>query len=231
MIGRLFATIWLLLACFCVATIASLGISAAYLWGTGRLDQARARRVLAMLRGSDLPAPATTTETKAADPPELTVSLDDLAAARGLAMRNLELREQSLRQAVSQLEFERGRLAEEKGRFFREKTGFENRLDERARDLETLSHENVRLILENMKPKQVKEQILLMLRQERMDEVVEFLAAMPIAKRAKIAGEFKSPEEAEKLSEILALMRDGVPEAGIIDAARERIEKAPSPTP
>lgn len=229
MIGRLMSALWMVAACFCVATVIALAIGGVYVSSNGAIDRGKLLRIVAIAQGRE-PAPDERARPED-NAPQAPPSMAELAAARSLQMRNVELREQSVRQGLSHLEFERGRLAEEKGRFFREKTGFENRLDERAAALEVASQENVRLILENMKPKQVKEQVLLMLKDERIEEVVSLLAAMPIAKRAKIAGEFKTEEESEKLAEILELMRAGVPEAGIIDAARQQLQQAPAANP
>ncbi len=81
------------------------------------------------------------------------------------------------------------------------------------------------MIWENIKPKQAKEQILKMLDNQEMNEVVTILSGMPIGKRAKIVGEFKTPEETEKLDEILRLIRCGVPEVNLIDKTLSQVKQ------
>jgi hypothetical protein len=53
---------------------------------------------------------------------------------------------------------------------------------------------------------------------------------MPAAKRAKIASEFKTADEAQMLADILERMRKGVPNAGLIEAARRKLDNPSAPT-
>ena len=62
-----------------------------------------------------------------------------------------------------------------------------------------------------------------MIDKQEMNEVVTILVAMPIAKRAKIVSEFKTPDELQKLDEMLRLIRQGVPEVNLIDKTRSQI--------
>jgi hypothetical protein len=86
---------------------------------------------------------------------------------------------------------------------------------------------NVREIWENIRPKQAKDQIVEMLKEEKgIDEVVSILTQMPIDRRAKIVGEFKTEEEKEKMTEILRLIRDGLPDVKMIDDAAAKLQEA-----
>ena len=51
-----------------------------------------------------------------------------------------------------------------------------------------------------------------------------FGAAMPIEKRAKIVTEFRTPEEAQQLAEMLRLIRAGEPDVTLIDEAAKQTQ-------
>jgi len=219
MIGRLFRRLGLLIALMCVATVVAQAVVAGFLWKQG-LDAARLRQASSALQGT-LPDAAATT---AAEPPPPAPDMEEIDAARSLKLRDLELREESLRLALDQMKFERGRVAGERGQVETIKRSFEAQLAEAGAATAAASEENVRSLWENMKPKQVKEQILLLLDDDGLERVVARMAAMPIAKRAKIAGEFKSDEEQQKLAEILERMGEGEPETAIIEEAQRQLQ-------
>jgi hypothetical protein len=142
--------------------------------------------------------------------------------------RQLELREQSLKSGLERVQFAQKTLSEEKDRYERLKTAFENQLAALGDGAKSAGRENVRLIWENIKPKLAKEQILQMLESQEINEVVAILSSMPIAKRAKIISEFKTPGETAKMDEILRLIRQGVPETNLIDKTRSQVREPQS---
>ena len=62
-----------------------------------------------------------------------------------------------------------------------------------------------------------------MLAKNEIQDVVALLAPMTDGKRAKIIGEFKTPEETQKIDEVLRLIRRGEPEAGATVNARQQL--------
>jgi len=69
--------------------------------------------------------------------------------------------------------------------------------------------ETVRAILGTIKPQQAKEQLVGMLKDGELDQVVAILSEMSDSKRAKIIGEFKTPEENEMIGQVLEHLRKG----------------------
>jgi hypothetical protein len=55
---------------------------------------------------------------------------------------------------------------------------------------------------------------------DRIDDVVNIIQGIPIDKRKEILAEFTTPDEAEKLHEILLRIGDGLPTTQLIDQAR-----------
>jgi hypothetical protein len=125
---------------------------------------------------------------------------------------------------LEQVKFEQRRLLDEKQEYERLKTAFETHLAQLSDGAVASGRENVRLIWENVKPKQAKEQILQMVAAGEQEEVVAILSAMPIAKRAKIVSEFKTEEETKQFDELLRLIRKGLPETGVIDEADDDLK-------
>jgi hypothetical protein len=141
-------------------------------------------------------------------------------------VRNLELREQALQSGMERVRFEQKKLAEDKDNYDRITTAFEKQLDELHTGALATGRENIRLIWESIKPKQAKEQILQMMQANEQEDLVAILSAMPIGKRAKIIGEFKTDEENKKLDEILDLIRRGMPETKVVNRTEEQVNAA-----
>ena len=222
--GRLLGKLLALFAYFCVASCVTAAAGVAYWRASGKLDDDRVRRIVAAAQGVELAAAMQETKKKD-DSDREQPSFEELEETRELKARNLEVREQSLKSGIDRIRFEKDKLTEEKDRYTRLKSTFEEELEVLHKGAVSSGKESVRLIWENIKPKQAKEQIMHMLEAGEMDDVVTIMAAMPIARRAKIIGEFKTPEEAEKLGEVLRLIRQGVPQVNLIERTKEQVKQ------
>jgi hypothetical protein len=233
---RLIAVLFGGLALLCIATTLTAMLGLAYAWTHGYLDKAKLNRMVEVARGEESPS-TTATADKPKPPPqaEEQPSYDDIERSRGVKARDLELREQSVDSGLERIRFEQRKLTDERDRYALLKTSFEKVLKDRRNDAIIAGRENMRLIWENIKPKQAKEQILQMVDEGQQNEVVAIMATISITKRAKIIGEFKTEDEAKKLEEILKLVREGIPDVLPIDQTREELKKfnpkQSSPTP
>ena len=54
---------------------------------------------------------------------------------------------------------------------------------------------------------------------------------MPVTKRAKIIAEFKTEDEAKMVAELLELIREGIPEAPLVDETKKQLGQQPSAAP
>ncbi|HVX61791.1 MAG TPA: hypothetical protein VHC19_14345 [Pirellulales bacterium] len=220
--GRALNICGALIAYLCVATVLAEAISLAYLWSKGKLNEETVLRVVAAANGIERPQPS---QTSAVPEDGKQVSLEDLARARAMKSRDLELREQSLADNVAVVKAEYDKLIDEKDRYERIKAAFRSQLDELHEGALANNRETARLILESLKPKQSKEQILRMVQDGEINDVATLLSAMPTTKRAKILGEFKTDEEAATLAEILKLVREGIPETALIEDTMKQLEQ------
>ena len=225
MIQRILSGAWTLLVYACVGTIISQVIILSYLISAWKIDHQRWQSVIASAQGI-VPTEIAEAHTKV---PEEKVaeqlSYEQILEARALKYRNLEIREQELRNSLSQIQSEQSKLAEEQKRYKQLRDGFDTQLLSMRDGAAASGKEEVSRTLETIKPKQAKTLILEMLDKKELDEVVALLSPMPDAKRAKIFAEFKTPEELEKLSEMLRRIREGSPSAGVPETTRKQLEK------
>jgi hypothetical protein len=230
--GRLISKLTHLIAYVCVATIVAQLSGIVYLRATGKLDNARLAKIADAVRGVEPTPPAAAPPAVAGDPSlQEEPSLAQRDEANDLAARNLELREQAVKTALDRVLYEKNTLVLEKDRYELIKRTFEEQLAALREGALSTGRESVRLIWENVKPKQAKEQILMMLEGRETNEVITILTAMPISKRAKIISEFKTQEETSKLDEILHLILEGVPEVDLIDETADQIQSQTAQSP
>jgi hypothetical protein len=209
---------------FCTATLLAQAVLIGYLWSQGWLSDAKVAQAVAFLRSGELPTAAR--KAAASDAPPASVTLADIEAARSVRLRQFELREQAAQNVLQQVRFETDTLTKEKDRFDRVYESFKEQLGKDKVTALAQGSENARLLLESVKPKQSKELIMKMLEADEIDDVVTLFGAMPITKRAKIAAEFKTAEETEKLDEILRRIRRGLPDAAIIETTQQALEQS-----
>jgi hypothetical protein len=212
-----------LIVYICIGQTLVMALIVGLLIAKGGLTHEKFRQIAAVVQGVDLLALREKVEEDRlkADTPQ--PSTADLADARARAARDLEIREQELVNVRNRLAKSQNDLAEEADRFRRLHDDFEARLKTLRDGAIAANMENARLMLENMKPKQAKEQIQKMLAERELKQAVTLLSSMPIEKRSKIITEFKTEEESEQLSEMLRLIRAGEPEVTLVDEAQKNL--------
>lgn len=223
MIGRLLGLFGGLFAYVAIGTLIAQIVIGGYLWLGGYLTREKLVKMTAVAQGADLDAIRDALVARQAPETGTQMSPEDLARARAARCRDLELRQQVLIAMLSQANAEQAKVVEEVTRYRQLKSGFEKELASLREAAFGASQETARLILENMKPVQAKEQIMRMVNASEMDSVVTLLSAMPATKRSKVIAEFKTEDESRTLAEILKLIRDGVPELTLIDKTRGQL--------
>jgi hypothetical protein len=173
-----------------------------------------------------VPEPAE--EVKKDTPAPEAVPYEQVLEARALKDKNLQLRALALDNDWAQLKSNRLELADAQKRYKLQLADFNSRLDSVAKGAKVSGRDEVRRILESIKPKQAKELVLGMLDNKEDEEVVLLLSGMTDSKRAKLLGEFKTADENKKIDEVLRRIRQGVPEAPLAETARGQL-KPPGP--
>jgi hypothetical protein len=206
--GRMFSAFAGLVAYFCVGTILAQLIIAGYAASQGYLDKQKVSDMLALARGAKLASAADKTADAKAKPAQM-MSIEELDQRRTTMTRHLELREQSVQNALAQIASEREKLLKERQTFDMLVADFRKLKEATESQQLAKGQEDTRAILENLKPKQAKDLILRMIAADEKEEVVAMLSAMPISKQVKIIGEFKLEDEQRKIDDILRLLRQG----------------------
>lgn len=221
MVGRLLGALSGFLVYFCIATIIAQLIGIGYLAIQGRLDQGRLIQLAAIVQGVDLLSVKNKVEDDAGGDSYEQMAFHNIEQARAVAENDFRLREQSLQKQRQSVEQMRDDLASQIAEMQVLRKSFEQQLTDVTDQAVDAGRENVRQILENVKPPQAKQQIMRMVEAGEIAVVVQLLADMPIANKKKIIAEFKdSKDDAETLEEILRLLREGVPTTNIVEQAR-----------
>jgi hypothetical protein len=231
--NRIFGWLGSLLVAISIGTTISLVVLVGMLWWKGALADERLLSMIAALQGiQPLPRGAAAgADPATAEQP----SLDQIMQARLRASLDLDLRESAIDKSLGDLRTVETLIKTERERLDLWKLDF----DQRLAKLETAATDaallEVQRALEVMSPKQAKDQILKMLDEpgspadDPMQDVVTVIKSMADDKRKKLLGEFKTPEEAEKLAEILHEIRLGLPDSAIIKDTRNQLQQQLNP--
>ena len=222
----------------CVATVLAQGVVLAMLWWKGAFSDDRVVAMFAALHGIHPESPGAASPAAAQDKQlHEQPSLAEISKKRLLASLDLSLRETTLDKSLIDLRILEQQIVIENERLKQWQEGMDKRI---ARALDTVldsSLQELQQTLMAISPKQAKEQILKMLETipagegtpavgdtRAMNDVVRMLKAMPLDKRKKILGEFKSAPEIEKLAEILREIRLSPLEMEMLRDSRKQLE-------
>jgi hypothetical protein len=206
---------------FCVGTIITQTLLAAVLWPRMRLDKERITRIAAIAQGIDDAAKEGAKASKQSEGEQ--PSYQEIVDTRAVKYRNLELREQQLRNNLVQVQSEESKLADDSKKYKQLRESFDIDLAQLEKSATSTGMEELRRTLEKMKPKQAKEVLVEMLDKKEIDKVVILLRQMILKNRVNIIAEFKSGEDLDKISEVLRRLREGEPEIEISDNAKSRM--------
>lgn len=232
MIGRVFKLIIPVCVYLCVGTVVAQATAVAFVIATNALTREQVYEILAVAYGVDVEEIKKKQAEQAIQPSTEQVSLEAIAQRKAINSLDHDMREQALKNGIDNLRRMQNLHGVERQRYDNLKQAFDARLKQLHKDVDQNSILEVQQTLENMQPKQAKEQLLLMLeKQDAMSDVVAIVKAMPMDQRKKILGEFKSPDESEQLAEILRHIRLGHPEKPVIDQAQKMLDEFNSDKP
>jgi hypothetical protein len=213
---------------FCVATLLAQGVGVGVLWWRGTLSQDSVYRILAVLQGVDIDAIRDELEKKRQPQDDPQVSYEAIVKARLAKSLTLNVRQQAITAGLADLLALQSEVRTERQRLDDTLAGFEQQLLRMQQEATDSALQEVQRTLEAIQPVQAKEQILMMLDEnggeQGMNDVVAMIRAMPLDKRKKILGEFKTQVEVERLHEILQRLREGEPEISLIRDAQQQLQ-------
>lgn len=179
-----------------------------HVWLAWKVTPQRVTQALDVIRGRSLPTAVTTSLPEAAEPAE-EPSYDAILQRRALAYRDLELKSLALQNLQDQLRVAEARFDEKEKLLAKREQAFQEKVQALEDESVTAGRETVRRTLESVKPAQAKLLLLDMLNKGEERQVVTLLAEMNDSKRGKIIAEFRTPEETDRIAEVLRLLREG----------------------
>ena len=182
-------------------------------WG---MNPKKITQLVAVAQGLDLIDVGIDAERLRENPPEQQVTLEEILEKRSSDVMHLQIREQAIRDAMGQMQFEMRKLADERRRFLKMKIAFEEQITEQQEGGAMQGMEAVASLLITIKSTQAKDILLQYLEEDRRDEVVALLGMMPTSKAARIIGEFKTATEMKQLTKIIQEIGEGQPVATLI---------------
>jgi hypothetical protein len=231
MISRMAKLAMAALLYFSLGTLIAEGIMVCHVWSKWRLNREKIARLVDVARGIEQQSADASPQPPADEPGPEQASFEQVVEARAVKDKNLQLREQALANALAQLQAEQDKLADREKQYKLDRSDYETKLAAAAKSARTTGQEDVRRILETIKPKQAKEILQAMLENKEQDEVVVLLSGMTDSKRAKILAEFKTADETKKIEDVLRLIRKGVPEAPLAQQALDQLRPGNPATP
>jgi hypothetical protein len=216
-----------------IGTFVTLLVMTGMLWWKGALADERMLGMIAALQGIKPVSPAATDELL--DNNTEQPSLDQIMQARVRASLDLDLRESAIDKSLLDLRATESQIKTERERLDLWKADFDQRLAKLEQAGTDSSLLELQRALESMSPKQAKDQVLRMLDEgasgddDPMQDVVAILKSLAESKRKKLFDEFKTPDEQEKLAEILRQIRLGLPDSELLRDTRNQLQQQLNP--
>jgi citrate synthase len=209
-------------AAACVATIIAQLIIVGIMAFKGNLHADTVTQALALVNGIDVTgSQLEKVVQKAQDQPVPTH--DEVLRKRALLSQELQMKQDSLSRQEETIKKQWLDLKSQTVEFDRRRQDFYTKVEEIEKKLVDEGTKQMQATFEELAPDQAKEQLLLMLADERMDDVVALIKVTSPTKRKKILGEFIDKEDATNLHKVLMRMLDGEPASSLISDARDSL--------
>jgi hypothetical protein len=206
--GRLIGGLSVLIGWSCFATVVSLAIVVGYAFAKGYLDRQKVEQFAAIAHGVEMVTKREAEQKAAAQVTTEKPSLEAIEMRRAAIAANMELRENTVRDMVNEFKKLQRALEEEKERFGQIVSAYKSGLENERKKAIDEGRRQFQSIVESMKPKQAKEQLLLKYKEQKIEVVVEAMKNMEETKRVKVLAEFKTAEDQEILAKILEQIRN-----------------------
>jgi uncharacterized coiled-coil protein SlyX len=203
---------------FCIGTVITQMILGGYMIGSGRVDTDTLTKIVALVNGIDISGKRLQQIMRQSEDREQP-DFEEILEARKLDGLDLEVRLQSQQAFRDELSTMLAELKNKTERFESRYVAFNGELQEIREGVQEKGLQDVQRTIQSLDAVQAKDQLLIMYDDERIDDVVTIIQAMPTEKRKDILAEFTGAKEPEKLAEILRRIADGQPTKSLIDKA------------
>ena len=211
---------------FCVATIICQVIGGAMLFGKGFINQEKMVNVLAAIYGLDVAEMKAKIDEANRDDADIQIAYDRVLQNRVLASLDIDLRESAIEKSMGELRNLQNDVVVQRQRHEQVRQTFEVRLKELESNAANLATQKVLQTMEQMHPKQAKDQLMRIVEEGEITDAVAIINAMKPDKLKKIIQEFKSGEEGAKLYNILREIRSGRGQMELLERTRSQLDNA-----
>lgn len=218
------------LAYFSVATLLAQAALVGVLCARGNLTQAKTVELIAISNDVDLESMWHRLETASKPVAVEQVSFEEVLTARKHLSLDLDLREIAADKGLIDVRQLGDLLEDERRQYDTLKYEFDQRIENVRQGAVDEGLREVQRQLESVDAKLAKDQILRILSnpdipaETSMNFVVTMFKNMPLERKKKIMGEFKTDEDRKQLTEIIGQIRLGVPDVEVIRHTRSQFE-------
>lgn len=213
-------------AAFCVATVIAQLFILGLMTVKGNFNSSTFTQALALINGIDVTGAQVEKAFQKAQ--ELPVPThEEVLQERARISLELQNQQDAIQREKEMLGKLLADLSSKTAEFDRRRQEFYTKVDDLEKKLVKESLQEVQKTLEQLAADQAKEQLILMLEAERMDDVIAIVKVLDPAKRKKILNEFAEPEETDKLHNVLMRMLAGEPTASLIKDQRRSLSENP----
>ena len=214
MIGKLISAF----AAFCVGTVITQLIMLGYFLFQGSVNAETGTKVIALLNGIDISGNRLQQILRQSEDREQP-DFDEILEARKMESLEMDMRLRSQNEFRDDLSKMLAELRKQRDFFDERREAFKNKLAQIEQGAKDEGLQEVQRTLQSLDAAQAKDQLLRIYEDERVDEVVNIIQAMPMEKRKDILAEFVAPNEADILAEILRRIGQGYPSTSLINQA------------
>ncbi|QDU88229.1 hypothetical protein Pla175_16020 [Pirellulimonas nuda] len=215
----------------CTATVIAAAAGFGYLWQSGRIDDEKAFRIVAIVHDVDLQK----IEDERNEKPEVPAgeaSLAEMARGRELLARDYEVKQEALRRGRQEFDHRLQKLTEATRRFEQTAQRVRVELEKQGEVSTKQAVDDVVRHLESVTPDVAKDLLLRVLNEpDGMTDVILLLDSMSPSKLKKVLQTFQSEEDLENLHAIHKLLLDGGPAADVLRQALGEINSLESVNP
>ncbi|MDR1959200.1 MAG: hypothetical protein LBQ54_09200 [Planctomycetaceae bacterium] len=199
-------------------------ILAVYFWYSWGMDHGRLYKALAVAQGFDIYG----TEEKITDSllqKANEIHYQTVLDERTMKTLNISMANMAANESLEQIQAERQALVSNKGEMQELQDRFQKQLKDLEEESKSKGISDLTGILESLEAENAKKYLLDMIEKGEYYRVIFLLRGMDLKKRSKILNEFQEDDEIPKLADILRRIGNGEPEAELVEAMRQEMER------
>lgn len=209
----------------CAATVISAALGYGYLKKTGKLDDEKLFRIMAIVQDVDLAAIEAANEATEAGVPEEEPSFNEQQRRSHTASLHFDAKQKQLAVSLVNFDYQLKQLNAAIENYAQLKKEVADYLDEQGKLVLREAMQEVGEQMEVIKPKESKALLIKYITDNRIDEVIMLLGNMKPRSREAILKTFVSDEDKEMLYRIQRKMLAGEPVKPFIDEKIEALEQ------